>query len=64
MTDGRSCMRSSKTIEISLAGAILVSAAIAFLAVATSRLVDSFVTDGESGSGDWSLDEKLFSLLN
>ena len=56
-------MKLNTKIEISLAGALLLSAAIAALAVATSKLVDSFVSEGEAGSGDWSLDEKLFSHL-
>ena len=54
-------MKLNTKIEISLAGAILIAAAISFLAVATSRLVDSFVSEGEPGSGDWSIDEKEYS---
>ena len=53
----------NKKIEISMLGAILISASIAMLAVATSRLVDSFVSEGESGSGDWSIDEKEYKSL-
>lgn len=55
-------MKMNTKIEISLVGAVLIAAAIAALAVATSKLVESFVSDGESGSGDWSIDEKEFSL--
>lgn len=51
------------SIEISLAGALLLAAAISALSIATSRLIDSFVSEGEPGSGDWSLDEKEYSLL-
>ena len=51
------------SIEISLAGALLLAAAISAMSIATSRLIDSFVSEGEPGSGDWSLDEKEYSLL-
>jgi hypothetical protein len=53
-------MDHNKKIEISVFGAIMISSAIWALAVATSRLVDSFVSEGEKGSGDWSLDEKEY----
>ena len=56
-------MKLNTKIEISLAGVILLSAAVAALAVATSKLVNSFVSEGESGSGDWSIDEKEYSLI-
>ena len=49
-----------KKIEISLFGALLFSAAICTLSVATSKLIDSFVSEGEPGSGDWSVDEKEY----
>lgn len=55
-------MKLNTRIEISLFGALAISAAIWALAVATARLVDSFVSEGESGSGDWSLDEKEYGL--
>jgi hypothetical protein len=51
------------SIEISLAGALLLAVAISAMSIATSRLIDSFVSEGEPGSGDWSLDEKEYSLL-
>ncbi len=53
-------MKPNTKIEISVLGALLISVAIAALAVATSRLVDSFVSEGESGSGDWSVDEREY----
>ena len=53
----------NKKIEISLLGAVLISASIAMLAVATSKLVDSFVSEGEPGSGDWSVSEKEYRSL-
>lgn len=53
----------NKKIEISLLGAVIISASIAALAVATSRLVDSFVSEGEAGSGDWSVSEKEYRSL-
>ena len=53
-------MRPNKKIEISVFGALLISTALWALAVATSKLVDSFVSEGESGSGDWSVDEKEY----
>lgn len=53
-------MRHNTKIEISVFGALLISAAIYSLAVATSKLVDSFVSEGESGSGDWSVDETMY----
>lgn len=56
-------MKLDRKIEISLLGALLISASIAMLAVATSKLVDSFVSEGESGSGDWSIDEKEYRSL-
>ena len=49
-----------KKIEISLFGALMISAAIWSLAIATSKLIDSFVSEGEPGSGDWSIDEKEY----
>ena len=53
-------MKPNTKIEISVFGALAISAAIWALAVATSKLVDSFVSEGESGSGDWSVDEKEY----
>ena len=53
-------MKNNKRIEISLIGAVLIAAAIAALAISTDRLVESIHT-GESGSGDWSIDERLFN---
>ncbi len=53
-------MKPNTKIEISVFGALVISAAIWALAVATSRLVDSFVSEGESGSGDWSIDEREY----
>ena len=53
-------MKHNTKIEISLLGAILITAAVSALAIATSRLVDSFVSEGEPGSGDWSIDEKEY----
>ena len=53
-------MKFNKKIEISVFGALVISAAIWALAVATSKLVDSFVSEGEAGSGDWSVDEKEY----
>lgn len=53
-------MKPNTKIEISVFGAVIICAAICALAVATSRLVDSFVSEGESGSGDWSIDEKEY----
>ncbi len=53
-------MKQKKTIEISLLGALVFSAAICALSVATSKLIDSFVSEGEPGSGDWSIDEKEY----
>ena len=53
-------MKPNTKIEISVFGALIISAAIWALAVATSKLVDSFVSEGESGSGDWSVDEKEY----
>ena len=55
-------MKHNTKIEISLLGAILITAAVSALAIATSRLVDSFVSEGEPGSGDWSIDEKEYGL--
>lgn len=51
----------NKKIEISVFGALVISAAIWALAVATSRLVDSFVFEKEPESGDWSIDEKEYA---
>ena len=51
-------MKPNTKIEISIFGALVISAAIWALAIATSRLVNSFVTEGEPESGDWSIDEK------
>ena len=51
----------NKKIEISVFGALIISAAIWALAVATSRLVDSFVFEKEPESGDWSSDEKEYA---
>jgi hypothetical protein len=53
-------MKQKKTIEISLFGALVFSAAICMLSVVTSKLIDSFVSEGEPGSGDWSIDEKEY----
>ena len=53
-------MKLNQKIEISVFGALVISAAIWALAVATSRLVDSFVSEGETESGDWSIDEKEY----
>lgn len=55
-------MKQNIKIEISLLGALILAGAVAALAVATSKLVDSFVSSGEPGSGDWSLDEKEYGL--
>ena len=52
-------MKLNQKIEISVFGALVISAAIWALAVATSRLVDSFVSEGAE-SGDWSIDEKEY----
>ena len=52
-------MKPNTKIEISLFGALVISAAIWALAAATSRLVDSFVSEGAE-SGDWSIDEKEY----
>lgn len=60
MTAKEKRMKQNTKIEISLLGAAISSAAIWALAVATSKLVDSFISEGESGSGDWSLDEKEY----
>jgi hypothetical protein len=54
-------MKPNTKIEISVFGALVISAAIWALAIATSKLVDSFVSEGEPGSGDWSLDEKEYN---
>lgn len=56
-------MKLNKKMEISMLGLILISASIATLAVATSKLIDSFVSEGEPGSGDWSIDEKEYRSL-
>ena len=53
-------MDHNKKIEISVFGALIISAAIWSLAIATSKLIDSFVSEGEPGSGDWSLDEREY----
>ena len=53
-------MKLNRKIEISVFGALVISAAIWALAVATSRLVDSFVSEGDTGSGDWSIDEREY----
>ena len=53
-------MDHNKKIEISVFGAVMISAAIWALAIATSKLIDSFVSEGEPGSGDWSLDEREY----
>ena len=55
-------MKPNKKIEISVFGALVISAAIWALAVATSKLVDSFVSEGESGTGDWSIDEREYGI--
>lgn len=53
-------MKLNRKIEISVFGALVISAAIWTLAIATSKLVDSFVSEGDSESGDWSIDEKEY----
>ena len=53
-------MDHNKKIEISVFGALMISAAIWSLAIATSKLIDSFVSEGEPGSGDWSIDEREY----
>jgi len=53
-------MKNKRTIEISVFGALAISAAIWALAIATSRLVDSFVSEGDSDNGDWSIDEREY----
>lgn len=53
-------MKNKRTIEISVFGALVISAAIWALAIATSRLVDSFVSEGDSDNGDWSIDEREY----
>lgn len=53
-------MKQKKTIEISLLGVLIFSVGICMLSVATSKLIDSFVSEGEPGSGDWSVDEKEY----
>ena len=55
-------MKPNTKIEISVFGALVISAAIWALAIATSKLVDSFVSEGEAGSGDWSVDEKEYGI--
>ena len=60
MTAREKYMKQKKTIEISLLGALIFSAGICMLSVATSKLIDSFVSEGEPGSGDWSVDEKEY----
>ena len=55
--------KNRKKIEISILGAVLLSAAIAALSVATTKLIESFVSEGEPGSGDWSVDEKEYESL-
>ncbi len=55
-------MKPNTKIEISVFGALVISVAIWALAIATSKLVDSFVSEGESGSGDWSVDEKEYGI--
>ena len=55
-------MKPNTKIEISVFGALVISAAIWALAIATSKLVDSFVSEGEPGSGDWSVDEKEYGI--
>lgn len=52
-------MKLNRKIEISMAGAIILAAAVSALAIATDRLVESIAT-GESGSGDWSIDEREY----
>ncbi len=60
MTAKENSMKPNTKIEISVFGALVLSAAIWGLAIATSKLVDSFVSEGEPGSGDWSVDEKEY----
>ena len=60
MTAKEKTMKPNTKIEISVFGALVISAAIWALAIATSKLVDSFVSERESGSGDWSIDEKEY----
>ena len=56
-------MNSKKTtIEVSLAGLILVAVSLSVLAVATDRMVKSIQTyERMSGTGDYSIDENEFS---
>lgn len=56
-------MNSKKTtIEVSLAGLILVAISLSVLAVATDRMVKSIQTyERMSGTGDYSIDENEFS---
>ena len=56
-------MNSKKTtIEISLAGLVLVAISLSVLAVATDRMVKSIQTyERMSGTGDYSIDENEFS---
>ena len=56
-------MKLTTKLEISLLGLIVLTAGVAALAVATSRLVNSIESDGEPGSSDWSIDEKEFALI-
>ena len=60
VTAKEKAMKQKKKIEMSVFGALLFSAAICMLSVATSKLIDSFVSEGEPGSGDWSIDEKEY----
>ena len=49
------------TIEISLAGLILVAISLSVLAVATDRMVQSIQSyERMSGTGDYSIDEKEY----
>ena len=62
MTAKEYTMKPNTKIEISVFGALVIGAAIWALAIATSKLVDSFVSEGEPGSGDWSVDEKEYGI--
>jgi len=49
------------TIEVSLAGLILVAISLSVLAVATDRMVQSIQSyERMSGTGDYSIDEKEY----
>ena len=62
MTAKEYTMKPNTKIEISVFGALVIGAAIWAIAIATSKLVDSFVSEGEAGSGDWSIDEREYGI--